>query len=87
MILDTVVKLAPESVEWKSPLSVETQTSPEIFGFTTTLTGDVDEPRAQSNQWNPTQASASPLPFSLLQIDMPPRERKHVTRAEQSHSP
>lgn len=43
MIPDTAVKLAPEFVVWKRPLSVDTQISPEILGLTTTLTGEVDE--------------------------------------------
>lgn len=34
----------PLFVEWKSPLSVDTQTSPVTPGLTTILTGDVDEP-------------------------------------------
>jgi len=35
----------PEFVEWKRPLSVETHTSPVKPGLTTTLTGEVEEPR------------------------------------------
>ena len=42
---DTAVKLAPEFVVCERPLSVETHTSPEVFGLTTTFTGEVDEPR------------------------------------------
>ena len=45
MIPETVVKLAPEFVVWNSPLSVDTQTSPETFGLTTTFTGEVEEPK------------------------------------------
>lgn len=36
--------VAPVSVEWNRPLSVETQTSPVTAGLTTILTGAVDEP-------------------------------------------
>ena len=42
---EMAVKLAPLSVEWNKPLSVETQTSPVTFGLTMTRKGDVDEPR------------------------------------------
>jgi hypothetical protein len=43
--LGIAVNTAPKFVEWKRPLSVETQTSPVTLGLTTILTGEVDELR------------------------------------------
>ena len=43
--LGMVVNVVPEFVEWKRPLSVETQTSPVMLGWTAIFTGEVDEPR------------------------------------------
>lgn len=45
MIPDIALKLAPEFVEWNSPLSVDTQTSPDVLGLTAILTGEVEEAR------------------------------------------
>ena len=45
LMIGIEVKLAPELVEWKRPLSVETHTSPVTSGFTTILTGEYDDPR------------------------------------------
>jgi len=39
-----VVKELPKLVEWKIPLSVETQTSPATLGFTTIFAGEVEDP-------------------------------------------
>jgi hypothetical protein len=43
--LEIAVNVAPKLVEWKRPLSVDTQRSPEVLRFTTILTGAVELPR------------------------------------------
>jgi hypothetical protein len=39
------VNEVPEFVEWKSPVSVDTHTSPLTLGLTMTFAGEEEEPR------------------------------------------
>jgi len=49
------VKVVPESVEWKMPLSAETQTSPAVLGFAAISNGEVELPS------DPTTVNVAPL--------------------------